>query len=100
MKTMKKRVHVLGGKATKSLPVPERCPRCGASMEGRCYHSYLGHLGIHGLADKYFGGDFQAAQTRLRQNGTARSDPFPGNGAWKPYRPIVERFDVERDFPA
>lgn len=80
----------LGGKAVISKTPPQRCPRCNQSMQGRSYHSYLGHLGLHGLADKYFDGDVQATQKRLRENGRARSDPFPGNGAWKPYRPILE----------
>ena len=85
---MNKRIHSLGGKAIKSLSVPAACPRCGASMQGRVYHSFLGHLGLHGLADKYFNGDIHAAQKRLRENGVARQDPFPGNGAWKPYQPV------------
>jgi hypothetical protein len=78
----------LGGQAVIKKTPPQRCPRCNQSMEGRTYHSYLGHLGLHGLAEKHFKGDVQAAQKRLRENGRARSDPFPGNGAWKPYVPI------------
>jgi hypothetical protein len=67
-------------------------------MEGRSYHSYLGHLGLHGLADKYFEGDVQAAQKRLRENGRARSDPFPGNGAWNRYVPILQELPNELPF--
>jgi hypothetical protein len=57
-------------------------------MQGRVYHSYLGHLGLHGLADRYFEGDIAEAQRRLRENDLARQDPFRANGAWKPYRRI------------
>jgi len=85
---LKRKIQSMGGKAVISKPAPDFCPRCGASMQGRVYHSFLGHLGLHGLADKYFDGDIKAAQKRLRENGTARQDPFPGNGAWKSYQPI------------
>jgi len=91
---MKKRIHVLGGRAAVNNPVPAVCPYCHASMQGRSYHSYLGHLGLHGLANKYFKGNLQAAQKRLRENGRARSDPFRGNGAWKPYRPILVTMEI------
>ena len=60
-------------------------------MFGSSWYSYLGHLGLHGLADRYFGGDMKAAQKRLRENGLARQDPMPWNGAYKPYRPIKPR---------
>lgn len=80
-----------GGKACINLEVPVECPRCGKLMIGRSYHSYLGHLGLHGIANKYFEGDVTAAQKRLRENGRARTDPFPGNSAWKPYRPITAK---------
>jgi hypothetical protein len=59
-------------------------------MRERSWHSYLGHLGIHGLADKYFDGDIKAAQTRLRENGLAKQDPFPENKAWRPYQPVQQ----------
>ena len=85
---MQKKIHSLGGKAIISKPAPDTCPRCGAVMSGRSWHSFLGHLGLHGLADKFFEGDVRAAQKRLRENGRARQDPFPGNGAWKPYQPV------------
>jgi len=81
-------IQSLGGRAVISKAAPTTCPRCGMSMQGRVYHSFLGHLGLHGLADKYFKGDMSAAQKRLQQNGLARQDPFPGNGAWKPYRAV------------
>jgi hypothetical protein len=87
---MKKFIHSLGGKAVAQKAAPAECPRCGKNMQGRPYHSYLGHLGLHGLADHHFNGDITAAQKRLRENGRARQDPFPGNGAWAPYRPIVD----------
>lgn len=79
-----------GGQAVKDKLPPETCLHCGQRMEGRKWHSYLGHLGLHGLADRYFGGDIQAAQQRLRKNGLAIQDPAPWNGAWSKYRPITE----------
>jgi hypothetical protein len=91
---MKQAVHSLGGKAVISRAVPDACPHCGLSMQGRVYHSFLGHLGLHGLANKYFAGDIKAAQSRLRQNGLARQDPFPGNGSWQPYVPIIQEGDL------
>lgn len=83
-------VHSLGGKAVIHKQPPAKCQRCGKSMQGKSYHSYLGHLGLHALADHYFGGDLAAAQRRLRENGIARQDPAAFNGAFKPYRPIKE----------
>lgn len=79
-----------GGKAVATKKPPDTCPRCSESMAGRSWHSYLGHLGLHGLADNWFGGDIEAAQRRLRRNGLARQDPAPGNGAWPEYRPVTE----------
>ena len=87
---MKRTIQSLGGRAVISKDPPKTCPRCDQSMDGRTYHSYLGHLGLHGLADRYFNGDIQAAQKRLRSNGLARQDPFPGNGAWPAYQPIQQ----------
>jgi len=85
---LKNNFQSLGGKAVIGKSAPEVCPRCEASMSGRSWHSFLGHLGLHGLADKYFEGDISRAQKQLRENGLARQDPFPGNGAWRPYIPI------------
>jgi len=79
----------LGGRAVASKRPPATCPKCGRSMAGRSWHSYLGHLGLHGLADAHFNGDLEAAQTRLRENGLARQDAAPGNGAFAEYRPIL-----------
>lgn len=82
-----------GGKAVaqKFAPVTG-CPRCGKTWPfATPWHSYLGHLGLHGLADKYFGGDITAAQKRLRNNGLARQDPAPWNGAWPRYKPIGDQ---------
>ena len=87
---MKKSIQSLGGQAVISKSAPAICPRCNASMIGRSWHSFLGHLGLHGLANKYFNGDIHAAQKQLRENGLARQDPFPGNGAWQAYRPVQQ----------
>jgi hypothetical protein len=86
--THQQHIARLGGLAVKGKVPPGRCPRCGQSMAGRSWHSYLGHLGLHGLADNHFGGDIEAAQRRLRQNGLARQDPAPWNGAYPRYQPI------------
>jgi len=90
----KKNIQRLGGLAVIDHETPEKCLRCNASMQGRKYHSYLGHLGLHGLADKYFDGDIEKAQKRLRENGRARHDPFKANGAWQPYKPIPVQMEM------
>ena len=59
-------------------------------MTARSWHSYLGHLGLHGLADSHFGGDLQTAQKHLRDNGLARQDPYPENNAWPKYTPLPD----------
>lgn len=80
-----------GGKAVADKQPPAYCPKCGKEiMWGTPWHSYLGHLGLHGLADNHFGGDINAAQKRLRENGLARSDPAPWNNAWPKYKPIKD----------
>ena len=81
-----------GGLAVAKKHPPAYCPRCGKEiMWGTTWHSYLGHLGLHGLADNHFGGDIEAAQKRLRDNGLARQDPAPWNNALPKYRPITEK---------
>ena len=52
----------LGGLAVKGKAPPEKCPRCGKSMIGRSWLSYLGHL--------------------VQRNGLRAQDPAPWNGAW------------------
>jgi hypothetical protein len=94
MKKIKRNWQRKGGQAVIARKPPDECPRCGESMQGRVYHSYLGHLGLHGLADKYFDGSIEAAQKRLRENGRARSDSFRANGAWQPYRPIPVAMEI------
>lgn len=81
----------LGGLAVAKKHAPPRCPKCGKEYPfATPWHVYLGHLGLHGLADKYFGGDIKAAQCRLRNNGLASYDPAPWNGAWPRYKPVWE----------
>lgn len=82
-----------GGRAVITKRPPETCPECGKRMAGRSWHSYLGHLGLHGLAQAYFGGDVAACQRRLRRNGQARQDPTPWNGALPEYVPVSKRTD-------
>lgn len=69
----------LGGQAVKDRTPPDVCPQCGASMAGRSWHSYLGHLGLHATADRHYGGDAVAA---LR-DALSKQDPVPENGAWQ-----------------
>lgn len=78
----------MGGFAVRTKEPPDTCPRCGESMAGRTWHSYLGHLGLHGLADAYFGGDMKAAQRRLMENGWAAQDSDIIRHFY--YRPIQE----------
>ncbi len=78
-----------GGKAVGSKTPPACCPHCGRSMAGRSWYSWLGHLGLHGLARRYFEGDVEAAQRRLRENGQARQDPAAWNRAFARYRPVT-----------
>lgn len=90
--TKKQSLQSLGGQAVAKKHAPLYCPRCGKEFPfATPWMSYLGHLGLHGLADKYFNGDIRAAQKRLRNNGLARQDPMPYNGAWPKYKPVVER---------
>ena len=78
-----------GGLAVKPKPPPARCPRCGRGPF-KNWHAWLGHKGLHGLADNHFGGDIKAAQTRLRENALATIDPYPENNAWPKYKPVSE----------
>jgi hypothetical protein len=78
----------LGGRAVANKRPPDRCPRCGRPMEGRTWHGFLGHLGLHGLADNHFGGDVAEAQRHLRENGLAAQDPAPWNGAFPKRKPL------------
>lgn len=89
-----RRIAVLGGLATMKLTPPAECPRCGKSMAGRPWHSYLGHLGLHGTADAYFDGDIEACQEHLRRNGLAKQDVVPENGAFRRYVPLAEVGDA------
>lgn len=80
----------LGGRAAaQKYAPPHPCPRCGKTYPFQTpWMAWIGHQGLHALADKYFGGDIKAAQKRLRQNGQAKVDPAPWNEAWPKYRPI------------
>jgi hypothetical protein len=79
----------IGGKAVAKKFPPAYCPICHKPIPFEAsWHSYLGHLGLHGLANRYFNGDIEAAQKRLRENGLAKTDPAPWNRAWPEYRPV------------
>lgn len=98
-RSAQKRNASLGGKAVRSKMPPEKCPRCGETMAGRKWHSYLGHLGLHGLADHHFEGDLKKAQERLRNNSLAVQDPAPWNNAWSRYKPIFVDLPEALDAP-
>jgi hypothetical protein len=55
-----------------------------------CLFAHLPIFSFAPLADKYFNGDLQAAQKRLRDNGLARQGPVPCNHAMSQYKPIGE----------
>ena len=77
-----------GGRAVSAKVPPTVCPDCGRNLSGYSWHRYLGHRGLHGLAVRYFGGDLDATQRRLRENGIARQDPAAWNGAFRRYTPV------------
>lgn len=83
----------LGGLALAKKYAPAYCPKCHKELEWTMtWYQFLGHLGLHGLADRYFAGDIRAAQKRLRENGLARQEQGASwsNGAFKPYRKLGE----------
>jgi len=57
-----------------------RCEECG--LDFATHAAYAGHLGLHGFANHWTGGDIAAARDLLSQSGAASMDPFPGNGAF------------------
>ena len=82
-----------GGRAVAQKYAPPYCPRCGKEFVFCApWMAYLGHLRMHQIADRHFGGDLQAAQKRLRENGLARQEEKASwsNGAFRPYRPIAQ----------
>lgn len=88
-------VRRLGGLAVRSKTPPDVCPDCGRQIAeaGYTWHQWLGHRGLHGLADRYFDGDVEDCQRRLRRNGIARGDPAPWNNAMPRYIPVQEAED-------
>lgn len=78
--------QAMGGLAVKSHPFPARCPRCRQSLAGKNYHGYLGHMGMHTYADRYFCGNLSAAARQLAFNGLASQDPAPWNGAFQQHK--------------
>jgi hypothetical protein len=73
--------------------VPALCPHCGKQLQGYSFNRYLGHLGLHGLANNHFEGDVEAAQRRLQQNALALAEQGASwsNGAWGEYKPITNQ---------
>jgi hypothetical protein len=68
---------------------PAYCEKCHEPLPFTyTWRNYLGHLGLHGLADSRFNGDIRAAQKHLRQNGLAKQDVAPWNNAWPKYKPL------------
>lgn len=56
------------------------CSKCGAYFS--THAKLAGHLGLHGFADRFCGGDVIAARSKLSIMGAAMSDPVPENGAF------------------
>lgn len=56
--------------AAGDLVPPATCPRCGKAITS--WRHWLGHQGLHALADRYFSGDVAKAQEHLRRNGYAK----------------------------
>lgn len=82
-----------GGLAVAKKHAPPSCPKCGKEYPfATPWHVYLGHLGLHGLADRYFGGDIKAAQKRLQENSLALQEEGASwsNGAWGTYKPVTD----------
>lgn len=78
-----------GGEAVKGLTPPDKCPNCGASMTGRSWHSYLGHLAIEKTSAKY---GFTPHEFNLVLIGLY-GDPHPENGAFSQH---IKRFARDR----
>lgn len=87
-----------GGRAVAGKAPPKRCHRCRQSMAGKSWHGYLGHLGLHGFADRYFCGDMSKAARHLVKNSLAKYDPAPWNGAYPKYKP-AQIYRMERTMP-
>lgn len=67
----------------KKIDQPYQCDHCDKSWPaGTKWAKILGHLGLHGLAKKYFNGNIKAAQERLQQNGWARGDSDTYGRIW------------------
>ena len=83
-----------GGRATAALP-GGICPRpdCVSSFDTRM--QLLGHLGLHGFADRFTGGDLIKARLKLGLTGAAATDPAPWNGAFAEGHKILAQIREE-----
>jgi hypothetical protein len=69
-----------GGRITAAKAAPGPCPKCGKTFPSHL--AYAGHLGLHGLADRYCQGDLKQAVVKFNLLGIAATDSHPGNGAF------------------
>ena len=69
-----------GGRTTAGKVAPAACRKCGKTFSSHL--AYAGHLGLHGLADRYCGGDMKEALTKFNLLGIAATDCCPANGAF------------------
>lgn len=82
-----------GGLAVAKKECPTApCPRCGKVFPFlSSWMSWIGHMGLHSTADRYFDGDMSAAARQLAYNALAAEERGKSwsNGAWlRNYRPI------------
>ena len=77
-----------GGLAAARLP-GGTCEKCNTSF--RSHMKLIGHLGLHGFADRFANGNLDKARLLLGLTGAAATDPFPQNGAFAEGHKILNR---------
>lgn len=91
-----------GGLAVKEKYAPTApCPHCGKVFPFLAsWMSWIGHMGLHSTANRYFDGDISAAARQLAYNGLAAQERGAAwsNGAWqrkyKPIKPVSQSHPI------